>query len=112
MVLVSERVHRLPKAIVLIRLELALFRQFHERLGFPRGGIALDVIDYCWLQHKETAVDPGAVAGRLFLKTCDTRVVDQDCAVASRRLNSRERRASPVRSMKIEQLSTINTYSS
>src|SRR4051794_6679252 len=96
MVLVSERVHRLPKAIVLIRLELALFRQFHERLGFPGRGTALDVIDSGWLHHKKTAVDPGAVSSGLFLKTCDTRVVDQDCAVASRRLNSRKRCESPV----------------
>ena len=44
MVLVAQRVHRLPEAVVLVGHQLAVGGQALERLAFPARCVALDVV--------------------------------------------------------------------
>src|SRR5262245_41897892 len=66
---VAERIHGLPKAVMTIDRELAFARQRFHRFVLPGRMVALDIAGDFWRQHKETAVDPPAIANRLFLKS-------------------------------------------
>src|SRR4051812_5094615 len=52
-VLVAQRIHRLPEAEVLPGVELAVRGEALERRGFPAGRVALDVVDHARLEDEE-----------------------------------------------------------
>src|SRR5687767_2538331 len=85
-VLVAQRVHRLPEAAMLVGAQLALAREALQRRRFPAGGVTLDVVDDRGLEHEEAAVDPAAVAHRLFLEAGHLGAVHAERAEASRGL--------------------------
>src|SRR4051812_512875 len=90
---------------MLVRGQVALTRERLHRLSLPDGLVAGDVVEHLRLEHEEAAVDPGAVALRLFLKGGDLRLVlaDRDRAEASRRLHRGERCQHVLRAVEGEQ---------
>ena len=68
MPLVSQRIHRLPEALVDVSTKLAIVGEPHQRVTFPRRGIACDPVYHARIQDEETAIDPPALSFRLFLK--------------------------------------------
>jgi len=72
--------------------ELALSRQATQRVLLPDRGIALDPINHRGIQHKETAVDPTAIALGLLLEATHGRTLAElQGAVAAWGLNGRHR---------------------
>lgn len=59
-------------------------------LALPDGGVAVDVVDDLGREHKEAAVDPGAIAVGLFLEAEDSLVVEAKRTEATRGLGSGE----------------------
>ena len=76
MSLIAQRIHRLPEAVMEIDAELAVRGEPFHRLAFPDGRIALDIVADLGRQHEEAAVDPAAVAERLFLEPGDPIALD------------------------------------
>jgi hypothetical protein len=70
MVLIAKRIHRLPKAAVLVRDELTARGELLERLALPRGVVALDFVDRSWFDHEEPAVDSSVPSPSGFSGTC------------------------------------------
>ena len=66
-VFVAQRIHGLPESVVTIRRQPAILRKALERLAFPHRVVAADVFDDARFEHEKAAIDPGAVAFRLFL---------------------------------------------
>src|SRR6516162_28289 len=83
-VLVAQRVHRLPVAIVNEGGELAIAGEAFQRLPFPKRCIAMDAVQCALLQHVKSAVDVTAVAGRLLDEARDAVAVEDDCAETTR----------------------------
>lgn len=66
--LVAERVHRLPKAAMLKGIELIHGGDAGQAVALPHRLIVFDQIKHLWLEHKEAAIDPGAIALGFFFK--------------------------------------------
>ena len=68
-----------------IDAQLAFGGEPFHRFAFPYRRIAVDVVAHLRRQHEEPAVDPAAVAERLFLKAGDAiAVVPQRAETAGR----------------------------
>src|SRR3546814_19431757 len=63
--LVAEGVEVLPGPVVPVGDQLALLGQCLERLAFPGGLVAVDVVEHLGLADEEAAVDVVAVVVRL-----------------------------------------------
>src|SRR6185503_11729345 len=85
-VAVAQRVHRMPEAAVLICPQLVVFGHANEWFRFPGSVVALNVIESGLLQDEKSAVDPGAVTVRLFLKPDHSRVFDEHRTIPARGL--------------------------
>src|SRR3954452_1888700 len=59
---VSERVHRLPKTIMLVGAKLIVGCQLFHWLLFPQCLIRMDVIKNLRFAYKIPPVDPGAIS--------------------------------------------------
>ncbi len=68
-------------------VHLAFAGQCLHRLFFPGGAVVGDVVDHLGREHEVAAVDPVAVALRLFLEADDALAVDVDRAEAPGRLH-------------------------
>ena len=68
MVLVPQGIHRLPESTVLEGHQFAVTGQALERLFLEYRCIARDPFKHLRFHDHEAAIDPGPVAGRLFLK--------------------------------------------
>ncbi len=67
MLLVAQRIHRLPEAFMEEGLDLASFDKGLDRFAFEHLRIVGDGIDRFWIEDKETAIDPPALIGGLLL---------------------------------------------
>src|SRR6185312_2586727 len=85
------RVHWLPESGMRISGNLAITGQCLQRIALPDGGVALDVVEHAVLQDEKAAVDPGAIAGRLFLEPGDPVVLDVDGTKSAWRLHRAHR---------------------
>src|SRR5439155_22501565 len=92
LVLVSQRIHRLPETCVLVSAELAVAGQSHQRIAFPRCVIALNVVDCSRLKDEKPSVDPCSVAGWLLGEARDAEVFDAHSTIPAGRLNGSQRR--------------------
>src|SRR5437016_2687198 len=108
MVLVAQRIHRLPEAAVEMRRKRTLSCQTLQRLALPHGGIAFYVIENRRRQDEETAVDPAAIALGLFLKAGDEPVFQHKRTKAARRLHRGERRLDLPRAVVRDQLGHVD----
>src|SRR3546814_15687087 len=61
----AEGVEVLPEPVVPVGDQLALLGQCLERLAFPGGLVAVDVVEHLGLEDEEAAVDVVAVVVRL-----------------------------------------------
>src|SRR5437879_3308805 len=108
LILVPQRVHRLPESGMLESAKLIVARHVDQRIGFPPCVIVFDVVECARLQDKEAPVHPCAVAGRLFLEARDARLLDEYRAVTAGRLNGGQRRQPAVPAMEVEQFSDVD----
>ena len=70
LLLVSQRIHRLPEIVVVIRMETLLTGQLLQRFAFPHDcGIIGYGCQYFRREYKEATIDPAAIPGRLLLKS-------------------------------------------
>src|SRR6266540_5850150 len=91
MVLVAQRVHRLPEAAMMKGAQFARVRKSRQRILLERSGVARDVFAHFGRKHKESAVDPLSVACGLFLEIDDCRLLHHQRAPASGRLHGGQR---------------------
>src|SRR6266852_3120966 len=70
LVLVAQRVHRLPEAQVVKSRQLTFTSQPFHRFTFPDGVVAFDIVDYFGRQNKKPAIDVCAVACGLLAEIC------------------------------------------
>src|SRR5690606_20852515 len=102
MVLVAERVHRVPEAIMLEGHQFTLLRESDQRLGLEAGGIPLDQIDTCRGKDEETPIDEAAIAARLCRKAGDAGPPALESTVASRRPYCRDGGVATMSAMKCD----------
>src|SRR6266511_1689103 len=102
MVLIAERVHRLPEAAMMEGAQLARTRQARQRVLLERGGIAFDVFAHLGREHEEAAIDPLSVAGRFLLEVEDRIVVHHQRTPASGGLHGGQRRQLSVLLMNLD----------
>src|ERR1700730_1823153 len=91
MLLIAQRIHRLPEASMEEGLDLALCDKRLNRLAFEHLRIVGDGIDRLWIEDEESAVDPPALVGGLLLERIDLRVFEPKGAEAGQRLHARTR---------------------
>src|SRR5688572_23314008 len=68
---VSEGIHVLPVARVLVGAEHAVASKTLERLALPDGEITFDVVQGTGLENEEASVDPGSIPAWLLGETRD-----------------------------------------
>src|SRR5204863_7464236 len=88
-----------PEAVVEEHAELAGLRETSHRFFFPHGRVAFDVIADFGRKHEEAAIDPVAVAARLFLEAGDAGALMVDGAEAAGRLRAGHGRQTPLAAM-------------
>jgi len=76
--------------------ELTAAGQSVKRLPLPGAAIAINQLQHTRLEHEVAAVDPTAIAIRLFLEVVHLMAIEPKGAVAARRLHSRERGLPPL----------------
>ena len=77
--------------------QLAVRAQPLQRRLLEDGLVAFDVVDHFRRQHQKAAIDPGAVALRLFAKAGNLICgIDIECAETTWRLNRGDGREQPV----------------
>src|SRR5258708_2234018 len=70
-VLVGERVHAMPKPVVMVGHELAVGGQTLQRLLLERCFVAVDVLEDFGFEHEKAAVDDDAVFQGLLAEALD-----------------------------------------
>src|SRR3954466_4715746 len=85
-ILVAQRIHRLPEPSVKIDGERLLVSEALHRLTFPDGVVTVDELQHVRRQNEESAVDPTSISLRLFLKAGDEVVLEHKRAEPARRL--------------------------
>src|SRR5687768_10233289 len=108
MVLVAQRVHRLPETAMSIGGEIAAARERLHRLALPERGVAIDEVDHPGREHEKTAVDPAAFAARLLLEARHAIAVDIERAEARRRLHRSDRGEDALRAVIRDELAAID----
>jgi len=68
MLAIAQGVHGLPETVVPVGGKLTVSCQGRKGLLLPEGVITFDALDHGGLQHKETTIDPTAVALWFFLE--------------------------------------------
>src|SRR5258707_8183627 len=98
----------MKEACVAERRKLAAARQRLHRPALPRGGVAVDEIEYFGLEHEKAAVDPASVAGRLLGEAADLVLFDVDDAESARRLHGGQGRVRLLLAMKFDQRGDVD----
>src|SRR5262249_27593000 len=91
LILLAERVHRLPKAGMGVGHELSAAGELRQRLGLPRGLVATDQLDAPRGQHEEASVDEASTTTRLLDEARHLGSVHLEPSVASRWLYGGDR---------------------
>ena len=90
--LVAQGIHGLPETAVTIGGELTFSGEALHGFSLPDGIVCIDVVDDFGRQDEKTAIDPGAIAGGLFLETGDLDVLEVNRTEAAWGLGGGERR--------------------
>src|SRR5690606_10088845 len=98
----------LPETTVLIAHQLTFLRQGPHGVLLPGGVITLDEIDDARLEHKEPAIDPAAVAQRLFLAPLHTGAITVHGTESSGRLHGRDGGKTAMLAMKRDQFANVD----
>ena len=85
--LVAERIHRVPKAIVEIGAQLVLLRKLFERFTLPHCHLVGDIVDCLGLEYEKPPVDSPAIAAWLLTKAFDAATMNVKCTEAAGRGN-------------------------
>src|SRR3954464_7209664 len=101
LVLVTQRVHRLPESRMLECAKLIGARDLRQRARFPRRIVSAHVLEGLRLQHEKSTIDPSTVTGRLFLEAGHARVIDEHRTITSGRLDGSQCYQAPMRPMKV-----------
>src|SRR6516162_1855096 len=90
-VLVPQRVHRRPKAIMSVSHELAVPRKVLQGRVFEHFHVAVDIVEDLRLQHEERPVDPALGSLRLLLEGYYLIALEAHVAVTRRWTHGRYR---------------------
>ena len=91
-----------------MRHELAFGRQSAQRLAFPLGLVAGDVLEHAGLKDEEGAVDPLVRVDRLFPECGDPVAGEGKAAEARRRMHGGQSRQPAMRAMEVAQSRQVN----
>src|SRR5690606_23489215 len=94
--LLLERVHARPEAVVAVAHQLAVLHEAVDRLALPAARVAVDVVDGLRLEDEEAAVDPALALLRLLVEVLDPVALERQVAEARRRADGRDGRDAPV----------------
>ena len=89
MALVAQRIHGLPKSVVLIGCKLSLGRQMLQRFLFENRFITCDIVEDFGRKHHKPTINPISIAVWLLLKLPHHVIhAEINCAKASGRLDN------------------------
>src|ERR1700745_213074 len=91
MLLIAQRIHGLPKALMEERLNLSLRDQSFNRLAFKHLRIFRHGFYRLWIEDEEPSIDPSALVTGLFLKGIDLSIFQPQCSEPRKRLNTGQR---------------------